>query len=183
MLGGMAPRSRLRAALAALALFALASATAFAALPQQPGAVDLASQSNVRIDGAAAGNVFGEYATSAGDFDGDGIGDVVVTNSAVTSAWVVFGNATLGNVSLSSPATRAIKISGLNFHWGGGGRDVNGDGLGDVVLGDNGSDSAYVVFGSAAHTDVNLAALGSAGFKMTGGGRGRTGGAGGRGAR
>jgi Ca2+-binding RTX toxin-like protein len=164
----MAPRLRLRAYALAAAVLVLAAATA-AALPQQAGTVDLATQANVRIDGAAAGNVLGEYGTSAGDFDGDGVTDLIVTNSAATSAWVIFGSASGGNVSLASPGQRAVKISGTTFHWASGGQDVNGDGLGDVVLGDSGTDSAYVVFGSKSHTDVDLASLGARGFKMTGG--------------
>jgi Ca2+-binding RTX toxin-like protein len=167
--GRMALRTRVRALFPALMLVALvAAATALAALPQQSGNVDLLSQADVRIDGAAAGNVFGEYATSAGDFDGDGVTDLIVTNSAVNSAWVVFGSAAGGNVNLAAPGTRAIKISGAGFHWAAGGQDVNGDGLSDVVLGETGADSAYVVFGSKAHANVDLASLGSAGFKMTG---------------
>src|SRR4051794_16591685 len=137
----MAPHSRLRASLIALALVALVAATAYAALPQQSGTVDLASQANVRIDGAAAGNVLGEYATSAGDFDGDGVTDVVITNGNSASAWIVFGSAAGGDVPLASAGARAIKISGGPFHWAAGGRDVSGDGLDDVVLGDRGTDS------------------------------------------
>src|SRR5215211_2911968 len=165
----MAPHSRLRVSLTALALLALAAATAYAALPQQSGSVDLATQADVRLDGAVAGNVFGEYATSAGDFDGDGVTDVVVTNGNASSAWVVFGSAAGGNVSLAAPGARAIKISGGPFHWAAGGRDVSGDGLADVVLGDSAADAAYVVYGSKAHTAIDVASLGTAGFKMSGG--------------
>jgi hypothetical protein len=165
----MAPRTRLRALIAALALVALAAATAFAALPQQAGTVDLKTQASVRIDGAAASAVLGEYATSAGDFDGDGITDVVVTNSTAASAWIVFGSAGGGDVSLASPGSRAIKITGGPFHWAAGGRDVSGDGLDDVVLGDSSTDSAYVIYGSKSHSPVDVASLGTAGFKMAGG--------------
>ena len=165
----MAPRTRVRAFLAVLALVALGAATAYAALPQQSGTVDLATQSNVRLDGAAAANVFGEYATSAGDFDGDGVTDVVVTNAASASAWVVFGSAAGGNVAMSAPGSRAIKITGGPFHWAAGGRDVSGDGPDDVVLGDSATDSAYLIYGSKSHSAVDVASLGAAGFKMSGG--------------
>lgn len=165
----MAPRTRVRAFLAVLALVAFGAGGAYAALPQQSGTVDLATQSNVRLDGAAAGNVFGEYATSAGDFDGDGVTDVVVTNGNSASAWVVFGSAAGGNVSMAAPGSRAIKISGGPFHWAAGGRDVSGDGLDDVVLGDSATDSAYLIYGSKSHAAVDVASLGTAGFKMSGG--------------
>src|SRR4051794_24413232 len=111
----MAPRSPLRACALALALLAAVVAAAYGALPQQQGTVDLASQANVRIDGAAAGNVLGEYGTSAGDFDGDGVSDLVVTNSAASLAWIIFGSADASNLSLAAPGSRAIKISGTIF--------------------------------------------------------------------
>jgi Ca2+-binding RTX toxin-like protein len=165
----MAPRVRLRAFLAAPVVVIAVTATALASLPQQSGTVDLATQSNVRLDGAAAGNVFGEQVAPAGDFNGDGVDDVIVTNGAAAFAWVVFGSAAGGDLDMSSPGGRAIKISGANFHGAAGGRDVNGDGLADVVLGDSGVDAAWVVFGSQAPSDVNVGSLGSRGFKMAGG--------------
>jgi Ca2+-binding RTX toxin-like protein len=142
--------------------------SAHAAMPQQGGSVDLATQADVRIDGAAVNDTFGEYGTSAGDFDGDGVTDLIVTNAVASSAWVVFGSASGGNVNLASPGGRAIKISGATFHWASGGQDVNGDGLSDVVLGDSAAEVAYVVFGSKSHTDVDINSLGANGFKMTG---------------
>jgi Ca2+-binding RTX toxin-like protein len=160
---------RLRALVAAAVVAVAAAATAFAALPQQAGTVDLSTQSNIRIDGAAAGSVFGEYATSAGDFDGDGVSDLVVTNANVASAWIIFGAKDSGNVSLASPGARAIKISGGPFHWAAGGQDVSGDGLADVILGDSATDSAYLIYGSKTHAAVDVTNLGTAGFKMTGG--------------
>lgn len=164
----MAPRIRVRAIACAPLLIAVVAAAAHAALPQQAGSVDLATQADVRIDGAAVNDTFGEYATSAGDFDGDGVTDLIATNAGAASAWVVFGSANGGNVSLASPGTRAIKITGATFHWAAGGQDVNGDGLSDVVLGDSAAEAAYVVFGSKSHTDVDINALGANGFKMTG---------------
>ena len=54
--------------------------------------------------------------------------------------------------------------------------DVNGDGIGDILVGapyvtNNGrtnAGSAYVVYGSAALTDISLASLGTAGFRIDG---------------
>ena len=54
--------------------------------------------------------------------------------------------------------------------------DVNGDGYDDLLIGarhadNNGradSGSSYVVFGSATPTDMDLAALGTAGFRIDG---------------
>src|SRR4051795_11461619 len=167
----MAPRTRSRVLLACAAVVvAVLVAVAHAALPQQSGTVDLATQFNVRIDGATAGDVFGEHVASAGDFNGDGFGDVVITNEATSFAWIVFGSAAAPGtvIDLASPGQSAIKISNTAlFTSTGRAGDVNGDGLGDVIFGDDqgngGTGEAYVVFGSRTPADVDVSSLGSQG--------------------
>ena len=46
--------------------------------------------------------------------------------------------------------------------------DVNGDGRGDLLIGAPGANEAYVVFGQAGTTEINLAAvgLGTGGYKI-----------------
>jgi hypothetical protein len=46
--------------------------------------------------------------------------------------------------------------------------DVNGDGIGDVIIGAEEADAAFVVFGRPSMGTVSLAALGDAGFRMNG---------------
>jgi hypothetical protein len=53
----------------------LGAGAARAALPQQSGRVDLLSQANVRIDGAAVGSETGVSVAGAGDVNSDGIAD------------------------------------------------------------------------------------------------------------
>jgi FG-GAP repeat len=75
------------------------------------------------------------------------------------------------NIRIDGPA--AGDSAGVSVAAAG---DVNGDGLGDVLVGAGAADnngrersgSAYVVFGQASPTSVDLAALGTHGFRIDG---------------
>jgi hypothetical protein len=142
-----------------------------------------------RIDGAVAGDAAGYGVAGAGDVNGDGRADVIVgaylasnngrTNSG--SAYVVFGKASASTVDLNALGAGGFRIDGAAASdWAGwtvaGAGDVNGDGRPDVIVGaylaDNNartsSGSAYVVFGKASATSVDLNALGAGGFRIDG---------------
>ena len=150
-----------------------------------------------RIDGASAGDAFSssspEYSTQgAGDVNGDGLDDMVIGagwaqnngRSRSGSAWVVYGKTSTSTVDLAAPDYGGFRIDGaaeqdrLTATAGAG--DVNGDGLGDVVVGPKFSrndaglrtGSAAVVFGDSAAGNVDLASLGARGFVMQGAGEG-----------
>ncbi len=181
-------RTPLRMLTGALLSACVVSAPALGALPQQSGSVDLLTQANLRIDGAVASDQAGYAIAPAGDVNGDGRDDVVVgarqsdnngTDSG--SAYVVFGSASPLDVDLAALGAAGFRIDGAaaNDRAGiavGGAGDVNGDGRDDVVVGADGADnngrgasgSVYVVFGSASPVDVELGALGSAGFRIDG---------------
>ena len=93
------------------------------------------------------------------------------TDDLLTQANVEIDGAAAGDSAASSVAAAG---------------DVNGDGIQDVIIGAltarnnnrNNSGSAYVVFGQASPTRVDLANLGSHGFRIDGAGAGDTAGGG-----
>jgi hypothetical protein len=91
---------------------------------------------------------FGVSVASAGDVNGDGYGDVVVAGWDAISAVVYLGGpsglATAPATVLASPEGGSVVVAVA------GAGDVNGDGYGDVILGDGLTGMAYVYLGSSA---------------------------------
>ena len=136
-------------------------------------------------------NGWGLYGvSSAGDVNGDGLDDVVVSsplaNSANGAVYVVFGRTATGSpieLSALGAAGRGFAIYGqgspndwLGYYKPTSAGDVNGDGLSDLFLaaplwtasGPTEAGRAYVVFGRTATTNVNLNAVtgGTGGFSI-----------------
>ena len=164
------PRARGRLA-AALAVGSLTVAgAAFAALPQQSGVVDTATQFDARIFGATANDVSGESVAGAGDVNGDGIEDVIVGAGTGDVAHVVFGRASQGaTVDL---ATIGGGDGFLIFGANQAGRvvagigDMNGDGRSEVAITASGDARAFVIFGKTDSNSVDLTNLGAGGFAI-----------------
>jgi len=176
-----------RSAFLACVVAAAGAAVAAAVLPQQNGTVDLLTQANVRLDGAAPQD-FSASAVAAGDVNGDGRSDVIIgapdarnnSRGGSGSVYVVFGQPAPTNVDLVNLGTAGFRIDGA----GGGDQagsavaagDINGDGRADVIIGAPRTDTAtlfdagsvYVVFGSATPAKVDLASLGAGGFRIDG---------------
>ena len=126
-----------------------------------------------KIIGAPANSSFGYKVTGAGDFNGDGIGDVVLWSyiSGAAGLYVIFGRSgssgtdvDVGTLSTADGivitgsyylGTYANAVSGVG--------DVNGDGFDDVAAGDFSdntySGSAWVIFGSASPGDVDVSSF------------------------
>jgi Putative Ig domain/FG-GAP repeat len=141
-----------------------------------------------RINGAAAEDSAGRSVGGAGDVNGDGLADVIIgaeladnngrSNSG--SAYVVFGRRDVANLDLGALGPGGFRIDGAAAGDDAGASvagagDLNADGLADLLVGANGADpngeasgSAYVIFGRRITTTVDLAALGSEGFRMDG---------------
>lgn len=178
-----------KAVLVTCGVAALGATAAIAVLPQQNGIVDLLSQANVRIDGAAPQDGAGAAVAAAGDVNGDGIGDLLLSapyarNNARSdsgSTYVIFGSASPTTVDLVNLGTSGFRIDGAGG-WDRSGTsvagigDVNGDGKADIAIGApytdttlfNDAGSVYVVFGTSATTKIDLENLGASGFRIDG---------------
>ena len=114
------------------------------------------------------GGSFGYSVASAGDVNGDGFADVIVGASGVNNysgrVYIYYGNATgIATIPATIDGTPSDSDFGGNQFAAAvaGAGDVNGDGFGDIVVGEpltttgsgtttqNGAGCAYVYFGSA----------------------------------
>ena len=178
-----------RLPLAAGACLAALSAVALGVLPQQQGTVDLLTQANVTLNGVAAGDYSGRSVASAGDVNGDGLADVIVgapyadpsSRFSAGSSYVIYGTASPSDVDLTSLGSSGFRIDGATANDSSGysvasAGDVNGDGLADVIVGApyaapfsrSSAGSSYVIYGAASPSNVDLASLGSSGFRIDG---------------
>jgi len=140
------------------------------------------------IDGQAYGGFAGFSVSGAGDVNGDGLADLIVGayRESPGRSYVVFGKAGGEAVSLPSVAGGAGgfvingEVSGDNSGRSvSGAGDVNGDGLGDLIVGAHRAvlpaarsyaGRSYVVFGKAGGEAVSLAVVagGTGGFAIDG---------------
>ncbi|MEZ5845078.1 MAG: Ig-like domain-containing protein [Hyphomicrobiaceae bacterium] len=123
----------------------------------------------------------GARVSEAGDFDGDGFSDILVSDGH--DSWLVFGSsATSGTVQTATlDGSNGLRFPASGNYLGlGQAGDVNGDGLYDLfftsfdvgTMGDPGAGGAYVVFGTdaAMPTTFDFSTLdGSNGFALVGG--------------
>jgi hypothetical protein len=136
-----------------------------------------------RIEGSGSGSLAGYSVASAGDVNGDGRGDMLIgapgADDGAGAAWVVFGKNNTTPVKLGQLNNSGYKIKGAAAGDAAGSSvanagDVNGDGVPDQIVGaptagDSIAGAAYVVFGKRTDTTkVDLGALGSGGYEVTG---------------
>lgn len=168
----------------------MAPLPAKALLPQQEGLVDLAAgPANVEIFGEiGAAAATGSRVASAGDVDGNGIGDVIVgapaPQTGLSAEYLILGResadlTTTINLGENDPdKPQVVKVSGqestLSIGLPIAGADLNGDGLDDLVIGSplsaDGEPKIVVLFGRQSWPgviDVDQD-LGGLGLKITG---------------
>jgi len=120
-------------------------------------------------------------ATLAGDVNGDGRSDIVFSDRTPDTAYVVFGKTTTNTVAAARLGAGGLTIRGepdTNFPSAAAAAgDVDGDGLGDVLLGASGAlplgdgyrgGSVYVIYGRRSGGAVDLAARGPAFVRIDG---------------
>jgi hypothetical protein len=157
---------------------------------------DLDGTNGFRLDGIDVFDFSGSAVGGAGDFNGDGFGDVIIgapgaggvrngENYNAGESYVVFGRA--GGFAASFDladldGTNGFRLDGISFYDDSGRSvagtgDVNGDGFGDIVIGAPGirgsyiGNESYVVFGSGSGfgASLDLANLdGANGFRLEG---------------
>jgi len=143
------------------------------------------------MNGMSTNQFTGASVSNAGDVNGDGLDDVIMgahyddSNANHSGAsYVVFGKTSNEVIELSNVenGTGGFVINGvadgdLSGRSVGGGGDLNGDGLADLIVGANsrdanGSDSgaSYVVFGKTDGTTIELSNIenGTNGFVING---------------
>jgi hypothetical protein len=131
------------------------------------------------IDGPAntSGDGVFQSASGIGDVNGDGLADLVVGVGGATTgatgageAFVVLGRRAPALADLGQPGDWFQRITGTTRNEGLGSYvsglgDVNGDGLGDVVLD---ATRPVVLYGSRGPGELSASALGSRGFAISG---------------
>ncbi|SFE64991.1 integrin alpha [Nitrosomonas sp. Nm166] len=153
--------------------------------------VDLSSlngNDGFRLDGVQENDFSGSSVSTAGDVNGDGFDDVIVgapyadpNGYSSGSSYVVFGKASGFNATLdlsSLDGHNGFRLDGVAVGDSLGtsvsnAGDINGDGFDDLIIGADGADASYVVFGHASGftAALELSSLdGSNGFRLDGAG-------------
>ncbi len=141
------------------------------------------STSGFMIDGTTAATANTGWSTDVvGDYNGDGIDDILISEPGAGAAYLVYGKQNNTPVQLSSfsgVTTQGFRIDGMATgtlkNWVSAGGDINGDGLNDIVIGDQNNivngvrrGAAYVLFGTSDNSPVTATALGDRGYTIYG---------------
>ena len=143
------------------------------------------------IIGENEDDLSGSSVSTAGDVNGDGLDDLIVSSdgadpsgkSNAGKSYVIFGKTdnTAINLSAIASGTGGFVINGENAGDSSGhsvstAGDVNGDGLDDLIVGSHfaslsgksNAGKSYVIFGKKDNTAVNLSTIGTGGFAING---------------
>ncbi|MBK6876050.1 MAG: FG-GAP repeat protein [Ignavibacteria bacterium] len=116
------------------------------------GGTSMNNTADVIMTGEALGDDFGNSVSSAGDVNGDGYSDVIVSAVGYSlntgRAYIYFGGAAMDNTADVTMTGEVIDSDfGSSVSSAG---DVNGDGYSDVIVGANQTGRAYTYFGGTS---------------------------------
>jgi hypothetical protein len=127
--------------------------------PFEPGdAMSLLADMDAWVQAHAAGAYLGRSVGATGDFNDDGLADALVSVHGYDDAVLLFGPIE-GDIDATDPADVGVRFTGpggteAGFAVAGAG-DVDGDGLGDVLIGahlagSSGEGKVYLIYGHGA---------------------------------
>ncbi|MCR9110315.1 DUF4214 domain-containing protein [Marivita sp. XM-24bin2] len=116
----------------------------------------LNSTNGFAVVGSGGSDNAGKSISASGDFNGDGLSDVIVGAPGANKSFIVFGQANIANpfFNLSEiNGDNGIEINGDETTFGFGesvafAGDVNGDGFDDVIISGEESTQSFVLFGA-----------------------------------
>jgi hypothetical protein len=112
-------------------------------------AIGIGSTPATTLVAGPTGSMGGRSVASAGDVNGDGVGDVIVGSPAANEARVFLGRAGAG-LDPSAPIVLSGPASSSFGRWVAGAGDGNGDGFADVLVSAPGGNTAFVYLGSSS---------------------------------
>ncbi|NSY41547.1 integrin alpha [Leisingera sp. ANG59] len=128
-----------------------------------PGTLD--GTNGFIVNGIVGGGNAGFFVSGAGDVNGDGIDDIMIGAELGGASYVIFGKDTAATGGFNASFDLSILDGNNGFTMTGGSRptrvsnagDVNGDGIGDMLVGDWTASRGYVVFGRDTDTEGDFA--------------------------
>jgi hypothetical protein len=127
-----------------------------------PGSAAGLASSPVTLNGPSGVAGFGRSLSAAGDVNGDGFGDVVVGTDGADRVYLYAGGAA-GLAATPTPVVAPAGVAGFGRAVAAAG-DIDGDGYGDVVVGAETANAAYVFRGSATGLTASPIALRAGGM-------------------
>ena len=132
------------------------------------------------IAGAENSGYSGISVSGADDVNGDGFADIIIgaccVNNFAGASYVIYGGDSLASINLGNlSVTQGFSISGAAAYDQSGASvsgagDINRDGFADVIIGAQGIDSSYVIYGNASPSNIDLTSLNLLqGYLITGG--------------